>query len=110
MYFVNIRVNFFTEDINLFIYIIHFMIYNVFRGDKMKYYKAEALLAMNGKTLSDYANYMNVSKQQISNKKKSDTFKVDDFIQLAELTGTQLAFIDKNGKTVITFDTDDLSD
>lgn len=77
---------------------------------KMKYFKAEALLAMKGKSLSEYAEYMGVSKQQISNKKKSDTFKVDDFIKLAELTDTQLAFIDKQGKPVITFDIYDLSD
>lgn len=76
----------------------------------MKYHKTEALLAMYGKTLSDYANYMNVSKQQISNKKKNDSFKVDDFIKLAELTNTQLAFINKNGVPIIKFDTDDLSD
>lgn len=76
----------------------------------MKYFKAEALLAMYGKTLSDYANHMNVSKQQISNKKKTDSFKADDFIKLAELTNTQLAFIDNKGKPVITFDSNDLSD
>lgn len=80
------------------------------RGDEMKYFKVEALLAMKGKNLTDYAEYMKVSKQQISNKKKTDSFKADDLIKLAELTGTQLAFIDKNSEPIIKFDSSDLSD
>ena len=76
----------------------------------MKYNKVEALLALKGKSLTEYAEFMKVSKQQISNKKKTDTFKVDDFINLAELTETRLAFIDKNGEPIIKFDSNDLSD
>lgn len=37
--------------------------------NSMKYDKVKALLSLKGKNFSDYADYMNVSKQQISNKK-----------------------------------------
>lgn len=76
----------------------------------MKYNKITALLALYGKNLSDYASYMGIVRQQIANKKKTDTFKADELIKLAELTNTQLAFIDKKtGKPVIIFDLDDLT-
>jgi hypothetical protein len=75
----------------------------------MKYDKIKALLSLNKKNFTDYANYMNVSKQQLSNKKKSDSFKADELIKLAEMTGTILAFNDKNtGKPLIEFDISDL--
>lgn len=75
----------------------------------MKYDKIKALLSLNKKNFTDYANYMNVSKQQLSNKKKSDSFKADELIKLAEMTGTILAFNDKTtGKPLIEFDISDL--
>lgn len=75
----------------------------------MKYYKVEALLKLKGLNLSAYADYLKVSRQQITNKKKTDTFKADELIQLAELTNTTLCFVDDKGKTLISFDSDDLS-
>lgn len=74
----------------------------------MKYNKVVALLTLYGKNLSDYAQHMGIKKQQLSNKKKIDSFRVDEFIHLADLTGTTLAFIDKNGDTVIKFDINDI--
>lgn len=75
----------------------------------MKYFKIEALLKLKGLNISDFARFMNVSRQQISNKKKTDTFKSDELIQLAELTNSQLCFIDKKtGKILISFDKDDI--
>ena len=77
----------------------------------MKYFKVEALLKLKGLNISDYARFMNVSRQQISNKKKTDTFRADDLIQLAELTNTQLSFTDKEtGKILVSFDMEDLQD
>lgn len=74
----------------------------------MKYNKVTALLALNGKNLTDFADHMGIARQQIANKKKTDSFRADEFIKLADLTGTHLAFIDDNGKPVITFDIDDI--
>ena len=75
----------------------------------MKYHKIEALLKLKGLNLVGYAEYLKVSKQQITNKKKTDSFKADDLIKLAELTNTTLCFVDDKGKTLISFDSDDLS-
>ena len=44
-------------------------------------------------------------------KLNKNTFKADELIKLAYLTGTDLAFIDKTtGKPVITFDISDIPD
>lgn len=75
----------------------------------MKYSKIEALLKLKGLNLAGYAEYLKVSRQQITNKKKTDSFKADDLIQLAELTNTTLCFVDEKGKILISFDSDDLS-
>lgn len=76
----------------------------------MKYNKIEALLKLRGKNFSDYARFMNVTRQQISNKKKTDTFRADELINLSLMTDTSLAFIDnKTGKILITLDKDDIS-
>lgn len=75
----------------------------------MKYNKVEALLKLKGLNMSDFAKYMNVSRQQLSNKKKTDTFRSDEFIKLAEMTNTTLAFVDnETGKTLIEFDSSDI--
>lgn len=75
----------------------------------MKYNKIEALLKLRDKCISDYAKYMNVSRQQISNKKKNDTFRADELIKLALFTDTRISFIDnKTGKELISFDESDL--
>lgn len=75
----------------------------------MKYNKIEALLKLKDMSMSDFARFKNVSRQQISNKKKNDTFRADELIEAALLTGTRLAFIDKNNNPVIIFDEDDLA-
>lgn len=76
----------------------------------MKYNKIEALLKLRGKNFSDYSRFMNVSRQQISNKKKTDTFRADELINLSLMTDTSLVFIDnKTGKVLITLDKDDIS-
>ncbi len=75
----------------------------------MKYNKVEALLKLKDMNISDFARHLNVSRQQISNKKKNDTFRADELIQLAELTNTNLSFTDKEtGKIIMSFDINDV--
>ena len=56
----------------------------------MKYTKVAALLRLRDKSLSNFADYIGVSRQQIANKKKKDTFAVDEFIKLADFTDDTL--------------------
>lgn len=72
--------------------------------------KIKGLLAINGFNFADYARKLNILPQTLNNKAKQEAYKVKDLIALAELTNTQLAFIDNKGKPVITFDSNDLSD
>ena len=74
----------------------------------MKYNKVEALLKLKDMSMSDFARFKNVSRQQISNKKKNDTFRADELIEVALLTNTKLAFIDENNNPVIIFDENDI--
>lgn len=74
----------------------------------MKYNKVEALLKLKDMSMSDFARFKNVSRQQISNKKKNDTFRADELIEVALLTKTRLAFIDENNNPIIIFDENDL--
>lgn len=74
----------------------------------MKYNKVEALLKLKDMSMSDFARFKNVSRQQISNKKKNDTFRGDELIEVALLTNTRLAFIDENNNPVIVFDENDI--
>ena len=75
----------------------------------MKYRKIYGFLVSLGKELQDYAEHLQISRQQLSNKKNSDAFKADDLIMLADLTDTTLALVDKNGKVVVEFTKEDLS-
>ncbi len=74
----------------------------------MKYNKINALLQLNNKTMSDLARYKNVSRQQISNKKKNDNFTAEELIQAAIVSGTRLAYIDENNNPLIIFDESDI--
>ncbi len=71
----------------------------------MKYTKVSALLRLRDKTLSSFAAYLGVSRQQIANKKRKDSFTVDEFIRLADFTDTTLCFVDnKTGEILMKFD------
>ena len=74
----------------------------------MKIFKIDSLLARFGYNRTNLAEHMNMSKSSMSNKVKRDSWTADDFIKLAELTGTTLAFIDREGKPLITFDIEDI--
>jgi len=74
----------------------------------MKYNKIEAILKLKNMTMSDFARFKNVSRQQISNKKKNDTFRADELIEVAILTKTKLSFVDENNQPLIVFDENDI--
>lgn len=76
----------------------------------MKYNKIEALLKLKDMNMSDFARYKNVTRQQLSNKKKSDTFRADELIEVALLTKTRLAYVDEEGNVVIEFTKNDLTE
>ena len=70
--------------------------------------KLKALLSLRGVSATELANSKGISKQQQSNKMRSAAYKLSELVELAEFTGTKLAFIDENDKPVIVFDMSDL--
>ena len=72
--------------------------------------KIKGLLQIAGLNISKYAQIVGTTQPNISNKLNRGTFDIRDLINLAKLTGTQLAFIDKDGNPIIKFDTSDLPD
>ncbi len=77
----------------------------------MKKDKIKALLSLRGLNMSDLANFMNKSKQQISNKNKSDVWSLDEAIIISKNTNTRLAFIDnETNKELISFDENDIKE
>lgn len=71
--------------------------------------KIKALLSLKNLNMTRYAEYMGMSKSSLGNKAKRGTWNANDLIKLAELTGTTLAFNDKEtGKPLIEFDTSDI--
>lgn len=70
--------------------------------------KLNLLCVSSGKKQRDIAGDFNIIPQQFNRKIKRSSFKVSELIQLAEFTGTQLAFLDKEGNPVVIFHTDDL--
>lgn len=70
--------------------------------------KIKALLAMYGFNFADYARQLNTLPQTLNNKAKKDNYTINNLISLAQQTNTTLAFIDENGKPIITFDNNDI--
>ena len=70
--------------------------------------KIKGLITMSGKKQIEIANAWQISQQQLNNKIRLNAWKISDLIDLAEQTNTQLAFINKTGKPVITFESSDL--
>lgn len=71
--------------------------------------KIKALLSLKGSGLTKFAEFIGKSQPTISNKAKRDTWNAIDLIQIAELTNTELCFVDKEtGKILVSFDTEDL--
>ena len=70
--------------------------------------KIKALITITGHTQAEIADKKGVSRQQFNLKITRNAFRIDDLIELAELTGTTLAFNDKEtGKALIEFDKED---
>lgn len=70
--------------------------------------KLKALLTLSGISQKDLSEKKGIAKQQLSNKLRNGAYKLDELVDLADLTGTTLAFIDDKGKPVISFDIDDI--
>lgn len=72
--------------------------------------KVKGLLKLTNKKGVEYYKALNLKSASALNMKYvRESFGVPDFIVLAELTGTQLAFIDKEtGKPMVIFDIDDI--
>ena len=73
--------------------------------------KLKAILKMYGKSNKDGAQALGINYQSFLNKissKSPKCFKTSELIKIAHLTGTKLAFIDKNNNPVIIFDLDDI--
>lgn len=74
----------------------------------MKKDKIKALLSLKGLNMTDLADYLNKSKQQISNKNRTDVWSLDEAIDIAKMTNTRIAFIDENNNPLIVFDENDI--
>lgn len=70
--------------------------------------KIKSLLALKGYSFADYARKLNSLPQTLNNKAKKNNYKINDLINLADLTNTKLAFIDENNQPVIIFDENDI--
>lgn len=71
----------------------------------------KALLELKNKSQVDIAPEFSMSKESFNNKLRSaeTRFNLSDLVKLAELTGTQLSFTDKEtGKILVSFDKEDI--
>lgn len=73
--------------------------------------KIKALIELKNKSQVDIAPKYNMSKESFNNKLRSaeTRFNLSDLVKLAELTDTQLCFVDKKtGDILIKFDSEDI--
>lgn len=70
--------------------------------------KIKALINLSGKSQVSIAPEFGMSKESFNNKLRGAMFSISDLIKLADITDTQIAFIDKAGKPLITFDVEDI--
>lgn len=71
--------------------------------------KIKGLITLTGHTQAEIADKKGVSRQQYNLKITRNAFRVNDLIELAELTNTQLSFTDKEtGKILVSFDIEDI--
>lgn len=70
--------------------------------------KIKGLLSIYNQSLSSFSRKMGVTPQATNKKAKAQTWNATDLLNLADLTDTQLAFIDKNHNPIIIFDHDDI--
>lgn len=65
--------------------------------------KLKAIFARSGKMYKDYTDSRNLSQQVLGNKLQRNNLKVSDLVDIADFLDLELAFIDKDGKTIETF-------
>ena len=72
--------------------------------------KIDALLKLTEKSQAEIADGFDMSKQSMNRKIKNSltAYDLGDLIKLADLTDTTLAFNDKDGNPLISFDMSDL--
>jgi len=68
--------------------------------------KVKAFLKIKGKDTAALADYLQISKQALSNKYYRDSFSAEDLIKIADFLKCDLAFIDNTGR--INFDMNDI--
>lgn len=69
--------------------------------------KIKALLTLTNKSTNDVCSALGILETAYYRKVKRNTFKTEELIKIAELTKTRLAFIDEEGKILISFDEKD---
>lgn len=73
--------------------------------------KLRGLLTDNNESLSSFSRRMGVTPQATNKKAKAQTWTAIDLLNIADMTKTKLAFIDKETeKPLKTFDLSDLKD
>lgn len=70
--------------------------------------KIKGLLNITNKTTNDLCEKLNILNVVFYRKVKNNTFKADELIKIADLTDTQLAFVNRDGKPIIIFDNEDI--
>ena len=62
--------------------------------------KIKGILGSKGYSFADYARQLGITPQALQSKFNKETYKVSDFIVLAEMTGMKLAMIDDNNAVI----------
>ena len=73
--------------------------------------KIKALLELRNKSTHEVCDTLDILGAAYYRKINKNTFKAEELIKLADLTDTELSFVDKRtGKQLITFDKSDVPD
>lgn len=73
--------------------------------------KIKSVLSLKGFTFADYARKLDAYPQTLNNKAKKNTYKIQDFLDLADLTNTELCLRDSvTHEVVMTFHKNDLEE
>lgn len=71
--------------------------------------KLKAVFARSGKMYKDYTDSKSLNPQVLGNKLQRNNLKVSDLVDIASFLELDVAFIDKDGKTVETFTINDFN-
>ena len=74
----------------------------------MKNDKIDLLIKVKDKTYTDVARHLGRYRQSVHKTKNTGKWTGDDLLKIAELTNTNLAFIDKDGSIIAMFTTSDI--